>query len=157
MKGLGPVLIRDVTKKLQGKALLKTRVSSGLSRPEFFNWGKALKRYISLDSYDFIVILLGTNDSQNFLFRGKPLNYGTKKWMQIYSQRLNRFMALACNGAKKVLWVGLPPMRSKRFNRKVAQVNMLAKHQAQKYECLDYIPIGSVVGDKKVAIQLTRK
>lgn len=149
MVSVGPVIKKDVDAKLLGQAVVKARVATGLARPDVFDWRRELRDSITGKRFDYIVMMLGTNDSQDFADAGRILYYGTPEWVKTYNERVAGMMDTACQGARKAIWIGLPPMQSPAFNRKVVRINSWAKRQADRFPCVKYMALESVLGDEK--------
>lgn len=149
MQGIGSTLAKNLTEKLGGKAILHAKVASGLARPEFFDWTSELKKNIPYGPFDFVVIFMGTNDGQTVRENGKLVPYGTKQWADVYQSRLSGLMDLACHAGKKVIWLGLPPMKNGRFQRKMRRLNQLAKQESSAHQCVQYLSLDQVIGDGK--------
>ena len=147
MMTVGPVIKEAVTSKMAGSAVVRAKLASGLARPDVFDWNTEIRGVVSKSKFDFIVMMLGTNDSQDFAENGKIFTYGTTEWVDIYNKRLLSVMQSACLGAKKVLWLGLPPMKSVNFDRKAHRINNWTKKQARVSGCVDYIPTDRMLGD----------
>ncbi|MBF0442745.1 MAG: DUF459 domain-containing protein, partial [Oligoflexales bacterium] len=146
MLEIGPIIKNDIKKHLNGHVEVQTKVSSGLSRPEFFNWQTELKKIVTKSKYDYILVSLGTNDSQAFLHNGRPIPYATAEWYEVYQQRLINLLNTACYGSKKVFLIGLPPMRSKSFNNRVMRINKIFQAESKKVECADFIALDNIIG-----------
>jgi len=95
----------DVTK--QGK------ISTGLARPDYFNWPSALKQIGSAFQPDIVIVMLGENDNQSLLDPGGRLEtqIGTGSWPPAYEERVERFAKIATKAGAHVIWVGLPVER----------------------------------------------
>ena len=149
MAGIGPVIKGDVLARLAGSADIVAKVATGLARPDVFDWRGEMKRAVAAEHYDYIVLMLGTNDSQDFLENGQILTYGTEEWAKAYNARLAELMDGACRGADKAYWIGLPPMKSATFNRKALRINNWAQKQAAAHPCFEFVGLDKVIGDKK--------
>jgi hypothetical protein len=92
----------DVTK--QG------RISTGLARPDYFDWPGALKRIMQAFRPDIVIVMLGENDNQPLLTRGGDVDtpIGTFGFPRAYEERVERFAKIAVNAGSHVVWVGLP-------------------------------------------------
>lgn len=148
MAGIGPILKKEVSSRLEGKAILKARVATGLARPDVFDWRRELEASLAEDDYDAVVLMMGTNDSQDIVEDGNILIYGTHEWVRAYNERIAQMMETACKGSPRALWIGLPPMRSQAFNRKIIRINTWAKREARKHKCLEYLALDTVIGDE---------
>lgn len=149
MMTVGPVIKKDIATQLSGAAVVKAKLATGLARPDVFNWVTELKRMTATHHYNYAVLMLGTNDSQDFVENGEILTYGTSGWVKAYNKRLDDLMGAACAAADKAFWIGLPPMRSEAFNRKAVRINSWAKKQAEKHECMQYVASDKIIGDEK--------
>lgn len=149
MMSVGPVIKKDVLERLGGAAVVKAKLATGLARPDVFDWPKEVKRLTTQRRYDYVVMMFGTNDSQNFVEHGQILTYGTPEWVKAYTQRLDSIMAAACGSARKGLWIGLPPMQSDAFNRKALRLNSWAKRKVAEHECMEFVALDKVIGDEK--------
>jgi hypothetical protein len=148
MMTVGPVIKHDVTSRLGGAAVVKAKLATGLARPDVFDWVKELRRLTARRRFDYIVMMFGTNDSQNFVENGEIMTYGTEPWVKAYDKRLQALMDGACKGGKRGVWVGLPPMQTDAFNRKALRINSLAQRQVARHPCMEYVSIDRVVGDE---------
>lgn len=149
MMTVGPVIKKDVATQLAGAAVVKAKLATGLARPDVFNWVKELKRMTAEHHYNYAVLMLGTNDSQDFAENGEILTYGTNEWVKAYNKRLDDLMTAACAAADKAFWIGLPPMRSEAFNRKAVRINSWAQKTAENHDCVQYVSSDKIIGDKR--------
>ncbi len=149
MMTVGPVLKNAVVKELGGGAVVRAKLATGLARPDVYDWAKALQKMVQHRRYDYIVMLFGTNDSQDFVENGRILTYGSTAWVAAYNRRLAHVMAEACLGAKQAVWIGLPPMQSASFNRKALRINSWAQRQASRHSCMSYVGTERVLGDEE--------
>ena len=81
-------------------------VSSGLSRPDFYDWPQRLVDQIVDFRPDAAAVLFGANDGQDVLYEGKVLKVGTKAWQEVYAQRVGEAMDILTKGGRRVYWVG---------------------------------------------------
>jgi len=109
---------------------IESQSGTGLSRPEIFNWQERLES--KMGHYDYILVILGTNDAQNFTSQGKVFTFGTQAWMQEYGQRVKKLMATSCEKADKVFWVGGTSMRSAKFDDRMKQLHLIAKNAVEQ-------------------------
>jgi lysophospholipase L1-like esterase len=91
------------------------RISTGLARPDYFNWPAALSEIVDNFQPDLIVVMLGENDNQalrNAAGR-EETPIGTFDWPRVYGERIEDFMRLATSKGARVVWVGLPIVSDK--------------------------------------------
>jgi lysophospholipase L1-like esterase len=110
-------------------AALDGRVSTGLTRPDYFNWPAELTADIKSTQPQVVVVMIGANDAQDFL--GPPdVPYTSSQWNTLYAQRVAQFMQIAGSGGATVVWVGMPPMQDPGLNAQMSDVNAVVQHQA---------------------------
>jgi hypothetical protein len=108
------------------------KVSSGLVRPDFFDWMAYLKKYSY--RYQAMVIMMGTNDAQNLVLSdGSIARWGTREWKVEYRERVGKAMdVMLDSGVERVYWVGMPVMESVNFNKDMMVINAAFRDEADK-------------------------
>jgi uncharacterized protein len=128
---LGDALQPDLAQTGVVSAGLDGRVSTGLTRPDYFNWPAELTADIKSQNPQVVVIMIGANDAQDFL--GPPdVPYTSPQWNTLYAQRVAQFMQIAQSGGATVVWVGMPPMQDAGLNAQMSDVNAVVQQQAAK-------------------------
>jgi uncharacterized protein len=86
------------------------RISTGLARPDFFNWPDQMQTIVDRADPDLVLIMLGENDNQGLLYPDGSLeqDIGTWEWASHYQERVERFAQIAASGGAHVIWIGLP-------------------------------------------------
>lgn len=148
MMTVGPVLKDIVTTRMSGTAIVRAKLATGLARPDIFDWNNEVQSFVQKSKFDLIVMMLGTNDSQDFVESGKIMYYGSTDWVGAYNRRLLTVMKSACEVSDKVVWFGLPPMKSANFERKAYRINGWAKKQAALSGCVDFVSTEKILGDE---------
>jgi hypothetical protein len=94
-----------------------TRASTGLTRPDFFNWPEHLLRDVAPPAGggvhpDVVVIMFGGNDDQGIpAWKGRPVaKAGTSEWEAEYRRRVADTMDLlkSPSDERLVVWPGIP-------------------------------------------------
>jgi lysophospholipase L1-like esterase len=110
-------------------AALDGRVSTGLTRPDYFDWPAELTADIKSTQPQVVVVMIGANDAQDFL--GPPdVPYTSPEWNSLYAQRVAQFMQIAGSGGASVVWVGMPPMQNAGLSAQMADLNAVVQRQA---------------------------
>lgn len=98
---------------------LNYKVSSGLARPDFFNWPLELATKLPEVDPDIVVVTFGGNDSQGLslpdltdngnidFIIGDPVS-NEADWLEEYQQRAGEIMDLLLENDRHVIWVGIP-------------------------------------------------
>jgi uncharacterized protein len=86
------------------------RISTGLARPDFFNWPAQMQTIVDRADPDVVLVMLGENDNQGLLYPDGALeqDIGTWEWAGAYQERVERFAQIAASGGAHVIWIGLP-------------------------------------------------
>ena len=110
-------------------AALDARESTGLTRPDYFNWPAELSTDLKTASPEVVVIMMGANDPQDFL--GPPdVPYSSPQWNPMYAQRVSSFMQEAESGGAQVIWVGMPPMENATLSAQMADLDNIDQTEA---------------------------
>jgi lysophospholipase L1-like esterase len=86
------------------------RISTGLARPDYFNWPYTMHRIVARFDPDLVIVMLGENDHQSLqtVHGEREARIGTSEWPATYRERVLTIMRLATSQGAKVVWVGLP-------------------------------------------------
>lgn len=88
-------------------------ISTGLTRPDYFNWQSNLREIVDRFRPDVVVVMLGGNDAQTLTVPGErsiPLE-DQDAWTRAYVERVRELVTTATGAGARVVWIGLPPMR----------------------------------------------
>ena len=92
---------------------LNYKVSSGLARPDFFDWPAELAAKVPEVDPDIVVATFGGNDSQGLAVKdgsfivSDPVN-NEAEWTEEYRARVGEAMDLMGANGATVIWVGIP-------------------------------------------------
>ena len=126
---MGGALQSDLAGTGVVNAALDARESTGLVRPDYFNWPAELTTDLQKVDPQVVVVMIGANDAQDFL--GPPdVPYTSPEWNLLYAQRVAQLMQIAQSGGAAVVWVGMPPMQNPGLSAQMADLNTVALHQA---------------------------
>ncbi|NNF87988.1 MAG: DUF459 domain-containing protein [Acidimicrobiia bacterium] len=115
------------------------RYSSGLSRPDFFDWPAYIAAELAEGERDAAVIIFGGNDGVDVELGGERFNLGTDPWVDLYAVRVAEAMDVLLTGVERVYWIGLPVMRSDSFTAKAHTMNSVYQSEADKRPQITYI------------------
>lgn len=124
--GLSDVLLRETAADQNLRVVKAFKSGTGLARPDVFDWTEEYPAMIGNETPDAIIVAIGANDGQGFIENGKALAFGTDAWVKAYQQRTADFLALLTQNSARVVWVGLPPMKSGSYNERAAEINRIA-------------------------------
>lgn len=130
-------------------AVLDYKVSSGLSRPDFFNW--PLRLQAQMQSFDphVAVAMFGTNDGQSVEYQGKVLQFNTRAWLALYHQRVGQAMDILIGSRhRQVWWIGLPIVRSGAFSKVIRVLDSVYQTEAATRPDVHWVDTYRMFADK---------
>jgi len=137
IEALAPVELTDIT--------LDYRVSSGLSRPDFFDWPSHLAKVLDSDRPEAVMVVFGPNDFQNLEVDGKVLTVDSPPWSAEYRRRVALVMDLLHRPGITVTWAALPAMRSAEFSAAMATLSGIYRSEAESRPWVRVVELGSVL------------
>jgi uncharacterized protein len=123
MEHLGPPVQQDLGSYGSVDVELDWHYSTGLSRPDYFDWPLRMRTRLASAPPDAVVILFGGNDGQNLKVDGRTLRTATPAWNAEYGRRVQEFVDLLVAQDVFVYWIGLPNMRDPPALRKAQAMN----------------------------------
>jgi hypothetical protein len=111
-----------------------THISTGLARPEVFNWPAYLKTVVTTDQPNAVVLTFGANDDQTLTGDGGGESFGSPAWQAEYGRRIGGLMDVVTGAAShpRLFFVGIPPVKdAARFSNDYALINNIVNSQAQ--------------------------
>ena len=141
----------EMEKAIEGDVAMTSkrypRHSSGLSRPDYYSWPAQVTEIFSSEEYDAVIVMLGTNDAQNFESDGVVYERFSDGWNRIYRQRLMNFLNLLSSKTQRVYWIGMPPMRETDYNARMQKLNAFYEEACAANPEATYISTGEIIGD----------
>ena len=131
------------------KAKLDYKVSSGLSRPDFFDWPQRLIDQLVEYDPDATAVLFGANDGQNVRYQGKVLEVGSTAWQAAYQTRVGRAMRILTRGGRRVYWVGDPIMRNAGYRGRIAMMDRIYEAEAARHPGVTFIDTWRLMANGK--------
>lgn len=101
--------------------------SSGLARPDFFDWHAEATKLVDKHQPDGVVLMMGGNDTQGLRTDTGWIKWGAAGWNDAYAERVERLLDIVTPAGQPVCWVGLPIVRSPGYRKKVSAVNALVE------------------------------
>ena len=139
LPGMALVNLSNKTKLI--KPLLDYHISSGLVRPDFFNWPEQLQQKVRAFDAGAVAVMFGANDNQAVKAGdGKIYQFGTDGWKKEYRKRVEDTVNLLFQeNVRRVYWIGQPVMPSASFNSQVRLMNDIYASVAEKTFGVEYI------------------
>ncbi|MDP9330287.1 MAG: hypothetical protein M3P11_06590 [Actinomycetota bacterium] len=129
--GLGFELERVMSPGL-AKVSSQGRISTGLARPDYFDWLNEMKHIEAVFHPDLVVVMLGENDRQALTTpRGDvETQIGTGPWPSAYRERAQSLANIAVDNGSHLVWVGLPIVRDANFWDGIQRQNAIYENVA---------------------------
>lgn len=128
----------------------KGKVSSGLARPDFFNWEREMAAASTANRPDGVVIMIATNDNQTLTRPdGGKVAFGRPGWDAEYGRRVRRLVELARLGNPKarIYWIGAPVMADARLNADVASINAVIAREIAALPGCRFVDVRRTLAD----------
>lgn len=137
-----------------------SQISTGLARPEVFNWPAHLAQVLPPLTPDAVVLTFGANDDQTLTGDGGGERFGGADWQAEYARRVGGLMDTVTGlpTHPRLFMVGIPPIRDiGRFNADYVLINNIFHSQAEaragRVFYVDTVPVlGTASGGYQDAI-----
>ncbi len=107
------------------------QVSSGLTRPDFFDWPAYFRDEVLPGEPEVAVVMFGANDSQGMDIDGSPFQPSSEEWQAEYRRRVGVVMDQLRGDGRLVLWVGQPHMRDAGFDERMGVLDGIYAEEAE--------------------------
>ena len=122
------------------------RNSTGLTRPEFFNWEVNARQEVAARRPDAVVMLMGGNDGFNVEVDGDSYGPFTPEWETEYARRAAVVMrVLSSRGRRPVYWAPSPTARDQELNRIFRVQNFAVARAAEAVPGARYVDIFNTI------------
>jgi hypothetical protein len=136
----------------QGLAFARLgKVSSGLARPEFFDWEQHMAAMARRCKPDVALVMLGTNDNKQLKARdGSIVAFGTKEWDREYAAKAQRLIDIcrAQSPGAAVFWIGAPVMADATLSRDLRHINAVLVSVVKGNRGCHFVDTWAVFSDK---------
>lgn len=128
--GVGALIEKGLDANEQVTCYRKGKSSSGLARPDFYNWMDEAKRQLEYRNPQVVVVMIGGNDGQDLRSKsgkgtGKP--WPGEKWNVGYRERTDALLELLAADGRQVVWLGLPKAGMRSFEKKLVTIRQIQK------------------------------
>ncbi len=141
MEGLGPTLHHRLRRRDNLDVYREGKYSSGLSRPDFYDWPSNLTAMLEKYRPDLLIMSLGANDTQDIVIDKKRYFIDTKPWAELYLQRSKEFIALADDGRRHIVWVSLPVMGKEPYFTRTRLISQLQEEASKTAANAEFVNI----------------
>ena len=156
--GLGLFLERELAADFGYPVLRSGKTSSGLSRPDFFDWMKQAKAVVADFQPQATIVMFGGNDVQGqYVRRDRAARKANvPKWIRFtdepawsteYARRVNEFCDIIAPSGEPIFWIGMPVMRPPTFHEKIKRVNVIYQEQMAARPNATFIDIWALMSN----------
>ncbi len=130
-------------------SLLDFKLSSGLARPDYFDWPARLAQAMAKDPRpEAVVWFSGANDYTDMRNDSGSLTRGTAEWTAEYGKRAAQVMDTIGKNGGQLYWVGQPIMRDKARSKVASDINTVVMAEAATRPWVHFIDIWSMFSDE---------
>ena len=120
---LGQSLIDKATATGVMDATLDFQFSSGLTRPDFYNWPAEIQSVVETQDPDAMVVVFGANDGQGMELDSGVFQPGDPEWNAEYARRVDAVMTYLEQQGVRVYWVAQPIARDAEYSARLQLMN----------------------------------
>jgi hypothetical protein len=129
-------------------SLLDFKISSGLARPDYFDWSARLTQEMTGNPPpEAVVWFAGANDYVDMRTDAGSLTRGTPEWLAEYGKRAGAVMDIVGRGGGQMYWVSQPIMRDKTRGKVAVDINTVVQAEAQSRPWVHYVDIWALFTD----------
>lgn len=132
----------ELSRQMEGDPILVSedwKVSSGLVRPDFFNWPAHLEETMADDDPEVVIIGFGGNDSQAMTGPDGVLDLGSDEWKAEYQRRVAQVLDVLEADGRTVYWMGLPAMNVSKIEATRKVINEVVQTELSARPWAHYI------------------
>jgi len=127
--GMGAGLSRAAEGDATIQVVNRFNESSGLARPEIYDWAAAIPKIAEGKNFAAAVVLLGVNDRRDLKDGDKTLKFGTAEWDTLYKSRIDAVLDALAAQHIQVFWMGEPPMGEPLLDADMQNITALVKER----------------------------
>jgi hypothetical protein len=105
---------------------------SGLARPEFYDWNKAVPRIAESNAVDVAIIMIGLNDAQSIRQGNLRHAFGTPEWATAYGEAIRDIIGQLKKEGSAVYWMELPGMGQASYDESMKQIAAIQAAEAKQ-------------------------
>lgn len=149
---VGIALARDL-EEAGYRVKRRGKTSSGLARPDFFDWIAEATKLHAANLPDAVVCMFGGNDGQG-LYMGKSapskwIRWAEPGWDEEYRRRIDAFADAITPAGQKLFWIGMPIMGPERLRQRVAHMNTLYRERMEARGNGRFIDVWDALADEQ--------
>jgi len=146
MAGMGPQIEDQLRGRSAGRFLQKGKVSSGLCRPDFYDWPSHLERFMLGCHPSLVLFCIGTNDTQPISTAHGRLDFLSDEWIREYEDRVESLIVISRRYGAEIVFVSPPVMGRKDLFHGVPRINSIIRSVCRRNSVM-YIDLWHLLAD----------
>ena len=124
-------------------------ISSGLTRPDYYDWPAALAEDMDETQAEVVVIMFGANDAQGLIAADGTTyqHVADRGWQREYARRVAAVMDQLRADDRLVFWVAQPPMRDGDFDARMDILNRIYRQAIRERPWVELVETEPLFGD----------
>ena len=115
------------------------QVGTGLVRNEFWDWPKHMDAVMRARDPEISIFMVGANDDQGIDVDGTSVSPPDPAWIEEYRRRVDTLMTTMTAGGRKLIWIGMPPMRDTEYSQSMQLVDQVFQEESAKHRRVTYV------------------
>ena len=115
------------------------QVGTGLVRNEFWDWPKHMDAVVRARNPQISIFMVGANDDQGIDVNGTSVRPPDQAWVDEYRRRVDSLMESMTADGRRLLWIGMPPMRDATYSQSMGLVDQVFQEESAKHRRVTYI------------------
>ncbi len=129
-------------------ATLDFEFSSGLTRPDFFNWPAEIQQVVETNDPDAMVVVFGANDGQGMELDTGVFQPGDPEWNAEYARRVDAVMTYLEQQGVRVYWIGQPIARDGEYSARLQLMNGIFEDVAANHPNTTIVSLYDLFADE---------
>ena len=149
MAGLGPHMKREMAGYRNITLIPIGKGSTGLSRPDFYDWPSALKENLRKHRPHIVIMWIGTNDVATSIYNVPGTEVPcSETWMRAYANKIYEIAKICQQYKARLIFMSPPVMDRPRWDAKLEKITVLMSYMCKRYR-LGFINTRSIFSDWK--------
>ena len=146
MKGIIGMALEEQLRRWPHIDVVKeAKSSTGLARPDFFDWVKQARKLGKKLEPDVVICNLGPNDGQSLREKKEWHYWGTDSWREHYQRRVSEVMKAFPDA--HFVWLGPPSMGSENAHLRQALLSLFIRSVVRSRSNSTYVDLFALTSD----------
>lgn len=128
--GLAEALPQALEENATVEITRETRDSSGLARPDRYDWSARIRTLLEGGEMHIAVIMLGSNDRRSIRTAQGFKEFGSEGWTEAYRTRVDSIIKQFTRKKVAVYWMGLPIVADEEARADYERINDIIRERA---------------------------